>query len=329
MNIVFATSDLYANQAYITIFSLLEENIHMEEINIYYVENGMTEQNKKKLQKLVSQYKRSIEFISMREELKQISGLLRTNPVVYSYCYFQDILPNNVDKVLMLESDTMVTNKLDDFYNIDISDVYLAATDDLQSKWFKERLGINPNSPYFNSGVLLLNLKKMREDSISEKMTELITLGKSKYMYEVQDEMNILFEGCVKILPPKYNCTTSLFVFDYLDMKRYRKPSTCCSEEEFFEAINNPIVVHFTNNQIIQSRPWIENCDHPYCDRYNQYKEKSILKNEKLWKSNRKILNKIINYLYKNGFKSFIASSLGLIHAYFYPKILYKYILKR
>ena len=329
MNIVFATSDLYSKPAHIALQSMLMKNADVDDITIYYIGNELTDESKERLQKLIDQYNRRIVFILMPEYLNSISGLIRTNAIAYTYCYFQDILPNSVDKVLLLEGDIIVTDDLTELYSIDISDYYLAAADDLQSKWCKEKVGIKETSPYFNSGVMLINLKKMRENGISSQITKLIKSGTAKFMYEVQDEMNVLFEGKIKIIPPKFNATTAIFLFDYKNMRRYRRPTTCCTKEEFDEARSHPVVVHFTKNQIIQSRPWIEECGHPYNDYYLKIKEKSVLVNEPLWGTDRKKSNRIVNFIYARISKSLVAISLGIVHSYLYPVFLYRFILRK
>ena len=253
---------------------------------------------------------------------------MRTNVIAYTYCFFQDILPGFVEKVLLIEADTIVVKSLKELYDTDIEDYYLAATDDLQSKFCKEKIGIKENSPYFNCGVLLLNLKKMRKDKVTEGIKKTIKDGKSKFMYEVQDEMNFFYEGKVKILPPKYNFTTAICLFSYKDMLRYRWPSTCCTEEEFNEAKKDPVIVHFTKNQIIQSRPWVKDCTHPYKNYYLDVMSNTCISDMQLWNSDIKIVNRIVNFIYSKISKSLIAWIIGSVHAYFYPKYLYRYILK-
>lgn len=92
MDIVYATSDLYSKPAMISIKSLLVNNLGAECINIYYIENGLSDENKELLLQLVHQYNRNIYFIPMPEKLNEIGGLMRTNPIVYSYgdTYFYD-----------------------------------------------------------------------------------------------------------------------------------------------------------------------------------------------------------------------------------------------
>lgn len=325
MNVVYATSDLYSHPALISIKSLLMNNIDAEQINIYYVENGISDDNKNLLTRLVGEYGRNITFIKMPIFLNAIGGLLKTNPIVYSYCYFQDILPRYVDKILLLEGDSIVTGDLSEYFDLPLDDYYLAAADDFQSRWYKRKLGMQDKSVYFNSGIMLFNLKKWREDRITEKISRLIKEGNKKFFYEVQDEMNVLFENKVLILPPRFNCTTAVFLFEYKDMLLYRRPSTRCTEKEYSKGREKPLIVHFTKNQIIQSRPWIERCVHPYNDYYISIKKQTELKNEPLWQENRGIASKVVYFFYSHGVRKILAGGLGIVHAYLYPAVFYKF----
>ena len=329
MNIVFATSNLYSRPALITIKTLLMNNTKVDDINIYYVENGVSDENKKLISELVESYERNITFIPMPEEYSKIEGLMRTNAIVYSYCYFQDILPQTVEKVILLEGDSIVTDDLTEMYSVDLDGYYLGAADDLQSKWYKRKLGMKDDSVYFNCGIMVLNLKKMREDNISEKITRIIERGDSKFFYEVQDELNVLMEGQIKVLPPRFNCTTAIFLFDYKNMLRYRKPSTTCSLEAFEDGKRRPSVVHFTKNQIIQPRPWIEECTHPYKEYYEKAKAETAIADEKLWPANRKTANKIAYLLYSKVSPGLVARMLGGVHSYLYPMVLYRFMLRK
>jgi lipopolysaccharide biosynthesis glycosyltransferase len=328
MNIVFATSDLYSRPALITIKTLLMNNKNVEELNIYYVENGVSEENKTLISRLVESYKRNIVFIPMPEEYLSIKGLIRTNAIVYSYCFFQDILPKKVEKVILLEGDSNVTDDLSEMYDIDLDGYYLGAADDLQSKWYKRKLGMKDDSPYFNCGIMVMNLKKWREDGVSEKLKKMINNGEAKFFYEVQDELNVLMEGQIKILPPKFNCTTAVYLFDYEMMKIYRKPSTYCNKVDFEYSKKHPLVVHFTKNQIIQPRPWIKDSTHPYKEYYEAAKKDTSLANMELWDANRGVANKVAYALYSKGAKRLLAHMLGWIHSFLYPMFLYRFILR-
>ncbi len=328
MNVVFASSDLYSRLALVTVKSLLMNNTEAAGINIYYIGYQVSEENQQCLKDLVAEYNRKIVFIPFPSVLDSFSGSNRNGQTVFSYCFFQDILPLDVDKVLLLEGDTIVTGSLAEFYETDLSDYYIAASDDLQSKWYKRKLGMPDDSPYVNCGVVLYNLKKWREDNLTEKITRVLHSGEHMFFYDVQDVINYTVEGGIKVFPPKFNCTTAIFLFDYKNMLRYRHPTNPCTEEEFKEGQNNPVVVHFTKNQVIQPRPWIEYCDHPYREHYMQIREQTVIKDDPLWKYNRENLNKGAYIMYTRMSKGLTASVLGIVHSYLYPVFLYRFLFR-
>lgn len=328
MNVVFASSDLYSRLALVTIKTLLMNNEDADSINIYYIGYKITKKSQCDLKALVAEYKRSIVFLTLPIEFDTLTGSNRNGQTVFSYCFFQDILPANIDKVLLLEGDTIVTGSLKEFYETDISDYYIAAADDLQSKWYKRKLGMRDNSPYVNCGVVLYNLKKWREDNITEKIMSILKTGKHMLFYDVQDIINCVVEGYVKIFPPRFNCTTAIFLFNYKNMLRYRHPSTCCTIEEFEEGRNKPTVVHFTKNQVIQPRPWIDCCSHPFKDYYLKVQKKTVMRNAPLWEFKPGKLNRIANFLYKNVSQTLTASLLGIVHSFLYPLFLHKILFK-
>lgn len=328
MNIVFASSDLYSRLGIVTIKSILINSTDINQITIYYIGNGITDRSKKDLVDLVTSYNRNIIFLPMPEYFNSLKGSNRNGQTVFCYCYFQDILPESVEKVLLLEGDTMVTHSLKEFYETDITNYYIAAVDDLQSKWYKRKLGMKDDSPYVNCGVILYNLKKWRKDNISRKISAVLDSGKYMLFYDVQDVINYTVEGGVKVLPPKFNCTTAVFLFNYKNMLRYRRPSTCCSEKEFNYARQHPVVVHFTKNQILQPRPWIESCEHPFKEYYMNMRSQTVMANEKLWNYKPDWKNKLAHFLYTSVSKSLTAHLLGVVHSFLYPLFMYKFLFK-
>ena len=326
MNIVITSSDLYSKLAITTLQSLFVNNRDADEIVVYYIGDKLSDQSRENLTSLVAEHGREINFIPMPERFEQLTGSNRNGQTVFCYCFFQDILP--VDRVLLLEGDQIVTGNLSELYNTDIEEYYIAAADDLQSGVYKKKIGMRKDSPYVNCGMILYNLRKWREDGLTEKISDVLRSGRHMFFYDVQDVINYTVEGGVKVLPPKYNSTTAVFLFDYRDMIRYRRPSTKCTEEEYEEGRNNPVIVHFTKNQIIQPRPWTEQCSHPYRDCYLSVRSGTVMKDEPLWKYKPGKLNRFANFLYTRVSETFTAYALGIVHAYLYPLFLYKFLFR-
>jgi len=113
------------------------------------------------------------------------------------------------DKLLYMDCDVIVCEDLFHMYSQDINDYFCAAV--LNTT----RLYLTNNShhmhtymlvykDYFNSGVLLLNLKKMREENSSEKLLRAKVEMTDAYFMD-QDQLNAVFDGYVKLLPIRYN----------------------------------------------------------------------------------------------------------------------------
>ena len=328
MNIVITSSDLYSKLAITTLKSLFINNESVKDITIYYIGDNLSETSHKNLFDLANEYSRKIVFVPMPKSFDYLTGSNRNGQTVFCYCYFQDLLPETVDKVLLLEADQIITGDITELYETDITDYYIAAADDLQSSLYKKKIGMKPESPYVNCGVILYNLKKWREDNITEKITNVLNSGRHMLFYDVQDVINFTLEGNIKILPPKYNCTTAIFLFNYKNMMLYRRPSTYCDEKDFEEGKNKPVIVHFTKNQIIQPRPWVKKCCHPYNEYYLNMRSNTVMANEDLWDYNPDALNKLGYFLYSKVSQKFAAAVLGLVHAYLYPMFLYKILFK-
>ena len=64
MNVVYSSSDLFSEIAGTSLVSLFENNKEEDEINIYYIDNGITEQNKKNLYSIVEKYGRKLQFVN-------------------------------------------------------------------------------------------------------------------------------------------------------------------------------------------------------------------------------------------------------------------------
>lgn len=101
------------------------------------------------------------------------------------------------DTILSLDVDTIVDQDISDIWDFDISDYYFCAG--------KELAKSHDDFVYYNTGVCLFNLKKIREDKIDDKVIEMIN-SKSLPCPE-QDAFTELCQGHVLEMPCEYNAT--------------------------------------------------------------------------------------------------------------------------
>ena len=130
-----------------------------------------------------------------REEMLDSPNM---NSFYTPYCLlrlFADEVEELPEKLVYLDTDTVICRDIVELYSIDIGDYEIGAVEDYLGKWFKYR-------GYINSGVLLLNLPKLRETGLFEKTRE--RCATKKMWFPDQDSLNHLVSNKL-MLPTKYN----------------------------------------------------------------------------------------------------------------------------
>lgn len=112
---------------------------------------------------------------------------------------FADKIEQIPDKILYLDTDTIINNDINELYNIDIENYEIACVNDIYNWTAPSRWRIKN---YFNAGVMLLNMKKIRETGMFTKTRELCRY--KKMLYPDQDALNktVTYK---KMLPVKFN----------------------------------------------------------------------------------------------------------------------------
>ena len=129
---------------------------------------------------------------------KEFKGSANENAYCTPYTLLRllaDLIPEIPDKLLYLDIDIMIGGDISDLYNIDISEYEYAAVKEKYGCWL-----IRPD--YINAGMLLLNMKKIKETKLLEKARDRIR--KKKMLFADQDAI-YWSTTKKKILPRKYN----------------------------------------------------------------------------------------------------------------------------
>ncbi len=217
MDICFSLDNNYAMQLGVCISSILK-NIEIktdDRLNFYVLDAGISTLNKKKIETLKSIKDFNISYIKVDEERFKNCPFPQTeihrNKIITIASYYRLVLPSlfpNLDKMLYLDVDTLVLNNLVSLYNTDIEGYYAAMAIDAEAT--SNALRINTKK-YFNAGVLILNLKKLREDGMEQKFFDFIDENREKIVYHDQDVLNCVLKDKIKILNGMYNLQINKF----------------------------------------------------------------------------------------------------------------------
>ena len=277
MNVFYFSSDLFVSVAAVSIVSLLENNKSFENIHIYMIDDGITEDKREKLTSMIKSYGRSITYIDAPEPSQMFDFPFKSRYQMghsYTRMLIGTLLPENIDKVLCLDSDTLVLGDLSQLWNIDMENNILAGVADCMNlKAYKNKFHLEGEEFYCNAGVFLVNLKEWREKKVEDEIKRVIHKNNGNVFFFEQTLMNFSCRGKIMKLHPKYNTYTLFYAFEYENLLRWRKPTIFYTKSEIEEAKNNPAIIHFTRNFYMLSRPWVKGCDHPLSDKYIEYKQ--------------------------------------------------------
>lgn len=117
------------------------------------------------------------------------------SPYALVRLFAEQFLPSEIETLIYMDADTLVNSSLEAFKEYDMTNYELGACLDFLGEWW---LG----SDYFNSGVLLMNMKMIRETKLLQRCRDLV-LNK-KMFFADQDALNRLVKHLL-YLPRKFN----------------------------------------------------------------------------------------------------------------------------
>lgn len=254
INLCFITDDYYAMPTCVTISSILKSKKQSTICNVYILCKDVSENKKNKFLELDSE-SLFIKIIDMngKEDFSKYKkeGIPATPTAMYKF-FIPEIL-KDLDKVLYLDGDIIVQKDLEELYNCDIGSNYIGAVKDTNGLDYHSLR--NSNYKYFNSGVMVMNLKKMRQDDMPQKLLEYRKNGYNKLMD--QDTFNFVLKGNVLLLPFEYNTQMNtlsselqgLKNYNVTNFKKYWKISNEISNiREIYEEAT---ILHYTT-----AKPW-------------------------------------------------------------------------
>lgn len=294
MYVVYHSSDLFAEVTGVSMTSLFENNQHMNNIHVLYIERGMSDKKKKLLECIAAKYGRELEFMEMPDWSDKLNIELKSCKegwlgFGYNRLFLTEYISKDVDCVLYLDSDTIVEAPLDELWNTDLGEYYMAGVDDCLSSKYREIVGLDDSGVYCNAGMLLINLKKWREDEVTKRFIQMICENNGYFVFNEQSILNSLFSGAIKILPQKFNVNSLVYLFSYKELMKLRQPRKFSyTEEEYMDARQKPVITHYTGNFYVHRRPWVEKSDHPHKASYLHYRDISPWKDASLMPDQRK-----------------------------------------
>ena len=211
--IFFATDDNYIPFLEVALRSLIENASPNHDYKIHILNTGLKPENMAVISKLENE-NFNIEFNDISNCIdpikKQLKNVYHFSLVMYYRLFIEKLFPE-YQKVIYLDCDIVVLGDISKLFGVNLNGNLVGAIQEQvinSNETFKSyalnAVGVAPEK-YSNSGILLMNLKKFRENSICEKFMYLI----DTYNFDVVDPdqayLNVLCKDKVKYLPNGWN----------------------------------------------------------------------------------------------------------------------------
>ncbi|MDB5477555.1 MAG: lgtC [Alphaproteobacteria bacterium] len=266
MHIAFGVDNGYAQHFGVTLASLLTNLAPGIVPWIHVVTDGLDAGNQEKIAALKSIRDFSIAYITVSLED------FRDFPLIADYItlatYFRLKLPAllpDLDKVLYLDTDLIIQGDLSPLWETPLTDEqWIAGAMDIGVKEdFLPTIGMQEKDFYFNAGVILMNLRALRQNDFENRCAEFVRRYRPAIRYVDQDILNHVCKNHVLWCDPKYN-----LVYSYIDkahkLERYNSPHALNAMQR---AVANPVIIHFTGGL----KPWHYACRNPLACKYRHY----------------------------------------------------------
>lgn len=322
MDVLYTCDNNYIWLTGISAISMFENNRDLDNLHVWLLGEKISDENKQILKEIGEKYGREITVIDVPEiDIPDALVSARWPLSAFTRLYAGELLPDDLDKVLYLDGDTIIKGSLKELENWNVTSKTFWGIKDCIGKEYKKNIGIEPNGIYVNAGVLLINLKELRRVSIKEKLSSYMVKYKKLINYADQDVLNGVFNGSIGVLPPQHDVMSIVVTYTYEEITKLRRPTNYYRKEEIEKAIEKPIIIHYTTN-MRTIRPWFLDSNHPKKTEFFKYMSISPWKNLKL----RKMVfttkeSKIIFYIQKLPKKLSLAI-LGVLHTEIKPRFI-------
>ena len=246
-----ASDDRYAPFVATTMASICANT--KSHVDFYILDGGISTKNKTKITKTYKFFKNfSIEFltVNIKEHFSDLPEIGHFTRSMYSRLLIPVLKPD-LDKAVYSDVDVVFTGDINELYETPLCDYAIATVqgyfiNEKTRNYYTERvkrLNLKDDDSLFNSGILLLDCKKWRDQDISGKLVQLLKelAPENKLTLPDQDVLNKYFDGNYLKLDRKWNVIHHLL-------------DSCLSQDEIRSLVDRQGMVHFTGGG--KFKPW-------------------------------------------------------------------------
>lgn len=280
--VVLAADDRFAMPLAATVRSALDHLSPDVTLRMVILDGGISPDSKQRLLRSWPAGRFSVQWIKVDDSAlagSPVSG--HVNIVSYYRILIPRLLPDDVHRVIYLDSDLIICGDLARLWQHDLAGHACLAAQDPSAPYMDSSiavdnlaesgpfigchrpvpnyhaLGLSAKAPYFNAGVLLLDLDTWRREDLSGRLIACLEQNKGHVQWWDQYALNVVLAGRWGWLDPRWNQGSHIYRYPTCEQSPFDRAS-------FDQQRDDPYIVHFTTRH----KPWRASCQHPLKQRF-------------------------------------------------------------
>lgn len=264
--IVLLSSEYYVPYVGVLIQSLKEHASPVNGYDIIILHKSINSELQKQLRRIIEGCKNiSIRFFNAEAVIDDSRFYVSSQHYAVE-AYYRILAPwilKHYDKAIVMDSDLVLNHDVFDLYNQEINDKCIAAVRDIVYmgllngfqpgvlSYTKEKMKMKQPYDYVNTGVMLMNLKRIREKCSDIELVRFCQ--ENHFNIQEQDGLNAFFEGEIKFIDLKWNYYVAVnSAIHYSVDWAPRKEKELYMSVNLYSVTNMPYIIHYAS----QPKPW-------------------------------------------------------------------------
>lgn len=293
--LVCAADDGYALPLAVTIRSVLDHLGKSRRVRLFVLDGGISPHNRDRLMASWNDSRLTVEWT--RPDLRLLADL-RTNGHMSAATYFRllmpEILPAEVKRVIYLDADLLVRRDIGELWDVPMQGQATLAGQDFTAPWMDssvvlpnvnlakklvsaatpvanyQELGISADAPYFNAGVLVVDLDRWRRENVADECLACLRQHREHVLFWDQYALNVVLHDRWGQFDLRWNQAAHIYL--------YRRWQDSLFDRETYDRVrSDPWIVHFC----LPSKPWLYFCRHPFAKDWRECQARTEWRGER------------------------------------------------
>ncbi len=272
--IVASADENYAVPLGVAFVSVLNNSDSADSLRFFVIDGGISQKKKVEMRQEIESRGACLEFLRVDDGL--YSGVpvkAHVSVPAYYRISIPDLFDDSVKRAVYLDCDLVARSDIGELWRMDLEGKHLGAVENLSNHTYRAS-GLR-QMDYFNSGVMVLDLERWREDDIPERVRRFKREHPERISTNDQCALNGVLSQSWKRLPLHWNQQSGIY--------RMTSQLEHFSEKEVERALWDPSVVHYVG----WSKPWTQGCFHPLEGEYRRNLADTVWAEEGLQPSTR------------------------------------------